>query len=156
MGNAADTLGAQGKPLGRAAWYRILLHFALARGRTPVDATRLLYHLALKPSLVFHGRTRFDTSRILCFRARGLNGKKLKVHARDNGSDVGTFEEFFSRRYQIIPPELPPISPGVIYDIGANIGIASLYFGCAFPQARIIGFEPVPDNLEVCRLNYLN
>src|SRR2546423_14450315 len=81
---------------------------------------------------------------------------KLKVHARDNGGDVATSEEFFSRRYTILPPELPPLEPKVIYDIGANIGMASLYYAGYFPNARFFGFEPVPDNFEVCRLNYGN
>jgi FkbM family methyltransferase len=142
--------------VGRLGWYRILAHFAVTRGRSPIDAARLFYHLGLKSPLAFRGRARFDPQKILSFSARGTSGKKLTVHARDNGSDVGTFEEFFSSRYTILPPEMPPLQPAVVYDIGANIGIASLYFAGCFPQARFLAFEPVPDNFEVCRLNYQN
>src|SRR5207302_1585497 len=56
----------------------------------------------------------------------------------------------------IVPPDLPPLSPKVVYDIGANTGMASLYFSTCFPEARFCGFEPVPQNYEVCRLNYRN
>lgn len=45
----------------------------------------------------------------------------------------------------------------VILDIGANIGTTSLYFASLNPSAKIIGFEPHPDNyaraLENFRLN---
>jgi FkbM family methyltransferase len=142
--------------LSRTEWLRLLLRFAMARGQGPATAARLFYHLALKPSLVFRGRGKFDRARILSFRVRAENGKSLIAHARDNGNDVGTFEEFFSSRYTIVPPDLEPIQPKVVYDIGANIGIASLYFSSVFPGARFYGFEPVPQNYEVCRLNYEN
>ncbi len=69
---------------------------------------------------------------------------------------MGTFTEFFSSRYVLIPPELPPMEPEVIYDIGANIGMASLFYATHFGRARFYGFEPVPANVEVCRLNFRN
>ncbi len=141
---------------GRMAWLRLMAHFAVTRGRSPVDAFRLFYHTSFKPSLAYRGWHRNDPSRILSFSGRGPNGKKLTVHARDNGRDVGTFEEFFSARYQIIPPETPPRDLKVVYDIGANIGIASMYFGCWYPNARFLAFEPVPDNFEVCQHNFKN
>jgi FkbM family methyltransferase len=37
-------------------------------------------------------------------------------------------------------------SPNSIWDIGANIGAASLYFSDRFPQAEIHCFEPIPEN----------
>jgi FkbM family methyltransferase len=152
----AEATNASGKRLTRFEWYRILLHFAVTRSRSLLAAARLFYHAGLKPALAFRGWSHFDRAKILSFSARGTNGRKLTVHARDNGSDVGTFEEFFSSRYRILPPELPALEPKVIYDIGANIGIASLYYAGYFPDARFFGFEPVPDNLEVCRRNYGN
>jgi len=69
---------------------------------------------------------------------------------------MSTFAEFFSSRYVLIPPELPPMEPEVVYDIGANIGIASLFYATRFPKARFYGFEPVPANVDVCRLNFRN
>jgi FkbM family methyltransferase len=53
-----------------------------------------------------------------------------------------------------MPAGLPSFQPKVIYDLGANVGVSSLYFASLYPKASIYGFEPLPDNLEVCLLNY--
>src|SRR3954465_1321922 len=128
-----DSTLFQTTQLTRVQWWRILLRLAAARGGSARDAVRVFYHLALKPSLAFRGWARFDPSRILSLSVRGPGHPNFAVHARDNGSDVGTFEEFFSSRHTVIPPDLPALEAKVIYDIGANIGIASLYFASAFP-----------------------
>ena len=41
----------------------------------------------------------------------------------------------------------------LILDLGANIGLASCYFGWVYPNARIIAVEPEPDNCRVAALN---
>src|SRR5262249_3892450 len=46
--------------------------------------------------------------------------------------------------------------PRVIYDLGANIGIASLSLATSNADARIYGFEPLPANFEICQQNYSN
>jgi FkbM family methyltransferase len=53
-----------------------------------------------------------------------------------------------------MPLALPAFYPKVIYDLGANVGISSLFFASLYPKASIYGFEPLPENLEVCLLNY--
>jgi FkbM family methyltransferase len=53
-----------------------------------------------------------------------------------------------------MPANLPPIHPKVIYDLGANVGVSSLFFTSLYPKATIYGFEPLPENFEVCLLNY--
>lgn len=45
------------------------------------------------------------------------------------------------------------LKPKVILDIGANIGAASLLLREYYPEARIIAFEPEPDNFAVLKLN---
>jgi FkbM family methyltransferase len=45
------------------------------------------------------------------------------------------------------------IKPRVIFDVGANIGIAALYFACVYPEAQIYCFEPLPENLQLLRRN---
>jgi FkbM family methyltransferase len=46
-----------------------------------------------------------------------------------------------------------PIDPRVIADIGANIGLTALYFAVTYPNARIFCFEPLPENINLLRLN---
>jgi FkbM family methyltransferase len=39
-----------------------------------------------------------------------------------------------------------PFSPKTIIDAGANVGMASIYFACNFPEARIVAVEPEASN----------
>lgn len=45
------------------------------------------------------------------------------------------------------------LNPSVILDIGGNIGAASIYFARKFPGARILSFEPVPQNYALLEEN---
>jgi FkbM family methyltransferase len=45
------------------------------------------------------------------------------------------------------------VDPEVILDIGANIGIASVYYAERFPRASIYAFEPVPENFSLLERN---
>lgn len=45
------------------------------------------------------------------------------------------------------------IEPEVICDVGANIGATSVYFALRYPNARIVCFEPLPENLDVLHRN---
>lgn len=45
------------------------------------------------------------------------------------------------------------IEPKVIFDIGANIGIASVYFAMRYPKATIYSFEPLPENQILLQRN---
>lgn len=45
------------------------------------------------------------------------------------------------------------VSPRTIWDIGGNIGAASLYFLERFPLAEIHCFEPVPENYSLIEQN---
>lgn len=39
-------------------------------------------------------------------------------------------------------------NPQVIFDVGANIGLAAIYFACLYPQATVYAFEADPDVFE--------
>ena len=137
-------------------WFRIMLKFGYEHGKSWRDCARLFYYSGLKESLAFRGWASYSPERILRFAVCADPKTIFDVYARDNGLDVGTFAEFFSTLHTILPPELPPIKPKTVYDIGANIGSASLYFAVRYPQARFFGFEPLPANVEICTLNYRN
>ncbi|MGG5259392.1 FkbM family methyltransferase [Phycicoccus avicenniae] len=61
--------------------------------------------------------------------------------------DVRTVNEVFCRR------DYGSGTPEVVVDIGANIGLASLYFLSRNPDARVYACEPVATNLERLRAN---
>lgn len=48
---------------------------------------------------------------------------------------------------------LPGYSPALIVDVGANVGASALFFARAYPQARVVCYEPSPTNLGFLRQN---
>lgn len=68
----------------------------------------------------------------------------------DAASFATTYRDIFlARAYHFSPTDDTPR----ILDCGANIGLASLYWKRAFPDARITAFEPDPSISEVLRRN---
>lgn len=133
-----------------------MLQFGWARGGSLRDGARLFHYLALKPSLVSRGWGSYSPERIVSFSIKATGSARFRVYVHDNGLEAGTIAEFFSPHSRKVPTELPPLRPKVIYDVGANIGIASLHLATLYPDARVYGFEPLPPNYEVCVLNFQN
>ncbi len=129
--------------------------FARSRSGSLPGFFRLFYLTAIKPGLVYRGLARLHPKRVYCLPLRPGNGQIWSVYIRDNAQDPAMVAEFFKGQHLFEAENLPQ-TPQVIYDLGANIGIASLFLGSVQPQARIFGFEPVPDHYELCRQNYLN
>lgn len=132
------------------------VRFAFATGSSLWQKFRLCYFTALKPSLASRGLAQYQPEHILTFRLNGPQGRPVNASIRDNFVGVITIAEFFSAQSIIIPKNLPAFQPKVVYDLGANVGIASLLFGSLYSGATVYGFEPLPENLEVCTLNFRN
>jgi FkbM family methyltransferase len=83
----------------------------------------------------------------------------VPVTYRSGTSDAGLIYNILLKRGRkseyALPPEakLSPEDVRVVLDIGANIGIASLYFASIFPNATVHSFEPEPGNCEVLKAN---
>ncbi len=79
--------------------------------------------------------------------------KQHEVCYRIGSSDAGdALEILFSGKRCIY--RLPPsFQPNVVWDIGANIGLATLYFKKQYPQARVYAFEPQRDNVDLLKRN---
>lgn len=75
----------------------------------------------------------------------------IQVIVRDNqGSDNFIFSEVFDHKYYDLPL---PFSPNTILDLGANIGLTSIYFGRKYPRAQIAAIEPIPKNVDLLQKN---
>ena len=73
--------------------------------------------------------------------------RDYEVLLRLKTSDVPTFEQVFvAREYE--SPNLPEAA-NVIVDLGANIGLAAVFFGLKYPTAQILCVEPEASNFAV-------
>jgi FkbM family methyltransferase len=71
---------------------------------------------------------------------------------RKVGSDFHTFEEIFVHKvYRELTHILPQCE--TVMDLGANIGLASLYFALSFPHARVFAVEPDAANFRLLTSN---
>jgi len=68
------------------------------------------------------------------------------IFLRNNTSDITVFYKIFQdQEYKIDRA----INPKVIFDCGANIGLASVYFKNKFPDAVIVAIEPDSSNFQL-------
>lgn len=119
-------------------------------------ARELLPHMTLRSVMRFRdfslreGQGRLRGGELLELQMKSPVGQKLFL--REVGSDALTFQEVL----------LEGVYSGVvehvrgcrtIVDLGANIGLASLYFSAHYPDCRIFAVEPNPDTYRVLTLN---
>ena len=75
-----------------------------------------------------------------------------EIFLREVPSDFFTFGDVFEQEvYRTVLRHLPECS--TIIDLGANIGLASLYLASAYPSARIFAIEPNGENFELLKTN---
>jgi FkbM family methyltransferase len=99
------------------------------------------------------------------FRAVGVNRKPLvttrvsvlvpgtrhEVSLRLGTTDVASFiQVLVNREYD---SQSLPATANVIVDLGANIGLASVFFGLKYPAARILAVEPEAKNHRIMVAN---
>jgi FkbM family methyltransferase len=73
-------------------------------------------------------------------------GYRHPVHLRMRTSDPPGYDEILLRGQYAIDI---PFIPKVIVDIGANIGMASVYYAHRYPEARIVAVEPEASNFAL-------
>jgi FkbM family methyltransferase len=74
----------------------------------------------------------------------------LKLHYRLNRGDMQSIREVWIDECYRLPFDL---TPDRLVDLGANIGLASLWFAHRYGCSSIIAVEPSPDNARLTRLN---
>jgi hypothetical protein len=83
-----------------------------------------------------------------------FKGKKFHLTLRNYSSDLFILKEIFLNECYALPQNVKP-DGGTILDIGANIGLASLYLHATFPDALIYAFEPFEENYQLLEKNVL-
>lgn len=73
-------------------------------------------------------------------------GVPTPVILRSGGSDMEVFKKIFLDQEYRLPFDA---RPATILDLGANTGLASLYFRTQFPEAQIVAVEPDPANFAM-------
>lgn len=97
-------------------------------------------------SILLQEITTFQSKRITVLYADA----KYPIHLRLKTSDIATFVQvFLHREYEM---ELA-MSPRVIVDAGANIGLASIYYANKYPDAKILALEPEESNYKLLKKN---
>ena len=77
------------------------------------------------------------------------DGIDRSVFVRVGTSDLAAFEEVFGGSFMVALPW----EPRVIFDLGANVGYASVLLAHRHPEARIVAVEPEPSNVALLRRN---
>ena len=68
----------------------------------------------------------------------------MEVAQVDPGEAAFLYREIFVER-SYLRDGFPGSRPEVIFDIGANIGMASMFFAQCFPEALVVAAEPAPE-----------
>jgi FkbM family methyltransferase len=87
---------------------------------------------------------------------RTFDWNGIPVRYRSGTTDAALIYSILLKHSEYaLPAEagLRPRDVKVVLDIGANIGIAALYFASTFPDATVHAFEPEPGNCEVLKEN---
>jgi FkbM family methyltransferase len=82
-----------------------------------------------------------------------VNGMVVPVTVRGGTEDVVMSSLILRDESEYRLPQLPDFKPSIILDLGANIGLASIYFATRYPQAHIWSVEPLPENLALLERN---
>jgi FkbM family methyltransferase len=78
------------------------------------------------------------------------NWNKHPVYYRPGTSDRGLIYEILIRKPSKAEYYVDErVSPKVILDIGANVGITAIWLASKYPDATIYSFEPMQDNYEL-------
>lgn len=77
-------------------------------------------------------------------------GIRNPVTLRMRTTDASIYEEIVLRGHYALSL---PFVPKTIVDLGANIGMASVYYANQFPEARIVAVEAEASNFEILQQN---
>ena len=82
-----------------------------------------------------------------------INGLRLLIKPTDWSQTIIFEEVFLQSGYDLTKVTF---TPKVIFDCGAHIGIFSLLAKSKFPHARLLAYEPNPQNIQLIRRQITN
>lgn len=75
---------------------------------------------------------------------------KYKIYFRNREEFKRIYKEIFvNKEYEFEPRSKRPF----IIDCGSHIGLSIIYFKTLYPDSKILGFEPNPENFEILKKN---
>jgi len=111
----------------------------------------------LNATVLWHlnnGLHRWDRdSRHVAIRVR-IDGHVQRLQLRPFAGDLFVFYEVFGSGCYFVPASLvDPSTVRTIVDLGANVGLTSLYLASRYAEARIVSVEPDPANYSLLKNN---
>lgn len=103
-----------------------------------------------RPRMKLLARELGDPHDLCEIRVRAM-GTYLDLWVRDRTTDLDLLSLILGSRSEYALPA--SVKPKVIFDIGGNIGVTSVYYALCYPEATIYTFEPLPENQELLRRN---
>lgn len=80
-------------------------------------------------------------------------GKKFNLYLRTFKGDIDIFYEVFWKRTYDKPLKILKEKSKVILDLGAHIGLTSIYLSLRYPEAKIIALEASTENFLLLKEN---
>jgi FkbM family methyltransferase len=118
--------------------------FRIADGTGPfLRLVGMLTRLRLAPRLGLAA----DNRNVLCTRLR----PGITVACRQNQGDLFSLTEVWIRECYRLPFD---VVPGTLVDLGANIGLTSLWFNKRYQFRKVLAIEPNPSNVTLARENF--
>jgi FkbM family methyltransferase len=109
-------------------------------------AKRYIKRFGIRSLPIFFNRER-TKKRMIRFEYKDY---KNPVYLRGDSSDILVFEQvLLYQEYNVKYAD----TPLTIFDCGANIGLAAIYFKNRFPNAKIVCIEPEKENFEMLLRN---
>lgn len=124
------------------------LAFCRRLARTPGTFWRLVRHSKAAAQRGATPVQKAEQVEFLLNLATSPNATTLRPHAGDLSI---LYEIFWRRTYDL--PQLRGGAFGTVVDVGANVGLAALFFLEKFPVTRLICVEPEPANFRLLQRN---
>lgn len=112
----------------------------------------LLKHFLILPRLTYRGIAKTNLKKLDTVKIKTRRNHVIDFQGRVNGLDLNSLLEFYWNDI-LACLKGADSAQGAIFDIGANIGIASIALSELFPESKVYSFEPQNDNFQLLKRN---